>query len=95
MLLLVLAEPEAHTAAEYRQAEGACRHSGQNRLKPNLAATHGTPDSPQDPQDHTDDHQDAPNGVQDRNGGKISDQKQNNAQNNHTKLPLLSARPIS
>jgi hypothetical protein len=94
MLLLVLAEPEVHTAAEYRQAE-ALPALGQNRLKPNLAATHGTPDSPQDPQDHTDDHQDSPNGVQDRNGGEISDQQQNNAQNNHTKLPLLSARPIS
>jgi hypothetical protein len=67
-----------HTAAERRQAEGlpALRPK---QLEPNLAATHGTPDSAEDPQNHTDDHQDAPNGVENSYAGEITDQQQNNA----------------
>lgn len=62
-------------------------------LEPNFAASHRTSHRPENPQDHTDDHQDAADRLQNRQAGKVSDHRENDAQNYHIVLPSIERLP--
>ncbi len=63
-------------------------------LKPHFAAGDGTPDRPEDPQDHTDEHEDAAERFQNRDCGEITDDHKNDAEDYHV-LPPSIGRPLN